>query len=889
MTDWLIQSQGYREPGFGANGGWGGSEASPPAVGVLQLDTFVQRVICEVFQNLEKKTRYKLRRFSTSEERTRIRMMELVPVAPKVGASAVASPARMLKLDTHSSLEADPSESSLPPVSVAPMVLPFLCSDDSESDTKMLERHVSPTPHDAMLTRWRSRVVSRSSSPTTSTPDIPTAPIPPVPYVVVAPSTDIISPVDAPPEIRRRRAILIRPGQDIPIGRLYRTHPGGSCRSHSVSGHTPPDITIADSSAPSRFVYPPLARTPWYSEAYRRWRSAPLSTMYPPTTSESSAGDSFSESSARPSRKRCRSPTATVTSSIHSLRALVPYRVDLLLPRKRFRDSISPEDSVEEDIDADVLADIEADAMAIKVAVDRDVEAGVDSCIGIKVDVEVDVKDEVEEEVESNDRGTMEVGVDVVAGIDIPDGMLMPDAVERLEQVEEETRSLIAGGERSSLLEQVASLERSNVRLQGTLRMKRARADRFRRCMSFMDNELRQIPRFCYYDRMRFKRLETFAIMTITHSGMTPEAIEELINQRVAKAAYEANHAAKLAVENQSQNGDDDDDNRNVEGNGNGNGGGNGDGNGGGNGNGNKNGGGNGNRNPNRNDRGVMHVARVCTYHDFVKCQPLNFRGTEGVVRLKMRFEKMETIFHISNCLERYQIKYDTCTLLNSALTWWNAHKRTIGAGAAFAMLWRELMKLMTEVYCLRNEIQKMESELWNLSVKNNDLAAYTQRFQELTMMCTKMVPEEEEDRVENFIRGLPDNIQENVIVAEPIRLQDAVRIANNVMDQKLKGYAVKSAENKRSNEKKRYVGPLPYCNKSKLHHEGPCTVKCGKCNKVGHMTKDCMNVVATTATQRVPVVNQRVSTCFKCGRQGHYMNECPKLKNQTRENKAGK
>nr|GFD31888.1 reverse transcriptase domain-containing protein [Tanacetum cinerariifolium] len=101
-------------------------------------------------------------------------------------------------------------------------------------------------------------------------------------------------------------------------------------------------------------------------------------------------------------------------------------------------------------------------------------------------------------------------------------------------------------------------------------------------------------------------------------------------------------------------------------------------------------------------------------------------------------------------------------------------------------------MKLMTEVYCLRNEIQKMETELWNLSVKNNDMATYAQRFQELTMMCTKMVPEEE-DRVEKFIGGLPDNIQGNVIAAELTRLQDAVRIANNLMDKKLKGYAVKT------------------------------------------------------------------------------------------------
>ncbi|GJW22030.1 putative reverse transcriptase domain-containing protein [Tanacetum coccineum] len=188
-------------------------------------------------------------------------------------------------------------------------------------------------------------------------------------------------------------------------------------------------------------------------------------------------------------------------------------------------------------------------------------------------------------------------------------------------------------------------------------------------------------------------------------------------------------------------------------------------------------------------------------------------------------------------------------------------------------------------------------------------------------MMCTKMVPGEE-DRVEKFIGGLPHNIQGNVIAAEPTRLQDAVRIANNLMDQKLKGYALKNAENKKglevnqkdnrgqqppfkrqnaggqnvagaytagNNEKRGYVGPLPYCSKCKLHHEGPCTVKCGKCNKVGHMTRDCKNAVSVPATQRAPIVNLRVPTCFECGRQGHYRNECPKLKNQNRRNKAGK
>ncbi|GJS05307.1 putative reverse transcriptase domain-containing protein [Tanacetum coccineum] len=403
-----------------------------------------------------------------------------VPVAPEVGAAAVASPAGVLELDTHSSSEVDPSESSPPPVSVAPMVSPFLCSDDSESDTEIPERHVSPTSHDVMLTRWRSRVASRSSSPTTSTLEIPTAPILPTPSAIVAPSSEY----PLAPGIDREEV------------------------DHSLSGHTPPDTIDDDSSTPQRFVHRSLARTLWCSEAYLCWRSGPLSTMYPPTTSELLAGDTASELSAGPSRKRCRSPTAIVTSSIHATRALVPFRADLLPPRKRFKDSISPEDSVEEDINTYVLEDIKADAMTVEVAVDRDVEARVDAGI----DMEVDVRIGVEDEVESSDRGTIEVGVDLAVGIDILDAMLIPDADIKSGQRELESRSLIAGGERDSLLEQVASLERINMSLRGTMMKERVRADRFRRRVRSIESELRQIRRFRYYDMTRFRGLETFAV-----------------------------------------------------------------------------------------------------------------------------------------------------------------------------------------------------------------------------------------------------------------------------------------------------------------------------------------------------------------------------------------
>ncbi|GKA57456.1 putative reverse transcriptase domain-containing protein [Tanacetum coccineum] len=80
----------------------------------------------------------------------------------------------------------------------------------------------------------------------------------------------------------------------------------------------------------------------------------------------------------------------------------------------------------------------------------------------------------------------------------------------------------------------------------------------------------------------------------------------------------------------------------------------------------------------------------------------------------------------------------------------------------------------------------------------------------------------------------------------------------------------------------------MPLCNKCKLHHEGPCTVRCGKCNKVGHLTRDCKVTNSTTSTHRGQVVNQRVLTCFECGRQRYFRSDCRKLKDQNRGNKAG-
>ncbi|GKE35791.1 reverse transcriptase domain-containing protein [Tanacetum coccineum] len=175
--------------------------------------------------------------------------------------------------------------------------------------------------------------------------------------------------------------------------------------------------------------------------------------------------------------------------------------------------------------------------------------------------------------------------------------------------------------------------------------------------------------------------------------------------------------------------------------------------------------------------RRPVQPAHVCSYTDFMKCQPLNFKGTEGVVGLSRWFEKMESVFHISGCAINNQVKFATCTLLGAALTWWNGHVRTLGHDVAYAMTWEILKKKLTDKYCPRGEIKKLEIELWNLKVKGNDVGEGGQQVQN---------------------PDFPITLQWNVMSARPKTLDDAIELANDLMDQKLRTYAERQAKNKR-------------------------------------------------------------------------------------------
>ncbi|GJR13801.1 hypothetical protein Tco_0796453 [Tanacetum coccineum] len=123
-------------------------------------------------------------------------------------------------------------------------------------------------------------------------------------------------------------------------------------------------------------------------------------------------------------------------------------------------------------------------------------------------------------------------------------------------------------------------------------------------------------------------------------------------------------------------------------------------------------------------------LACECTYPDFMKCKPLYFKGTEGVVELTY------------------------------ALTWWNAHVRTVGHDVVYAMTWTNLKKKMTDKYCLRARLRSL-----------------------------RMFPEES-DKIEKYVGGLPNMIHRSVMVSKPRTIQDVIEFATELMDKKIRTFA---------------------------------------------------------------------------------------------------
>nr|GEX17748.1 reverse transcriptase domain-containing protein [Tanacetum cinerariifolium]GEY01188.1 reverse transcriptase domain-containing protein [Tanacetum cinerariifolium] len=152
-----------------------------------------------------------------------------------------------------------------------------------------------------------------------------------------------------------------------------------------------------------------------------------------------------------------------------------------------------------------------------------------------------------------------------------------------------------------------------------------------------------------------------------------------------------------------------------------------------------------------------------CTFVGFMKCSPIAFHGTEGAVELLRWFEKTKSIFGISKCADGKKVRFAAATLQGPALSWWNAKVATMGLE----------------------------------TFKEYNIVAYTQRFNELALMCPRMV-EPERVKVDTYIRGLTDNIKGEVTSSRPGNLSEAVRMAHKLMDQKAQARDEKILEGKK-------------------------------------------------------------------------------------------
>ncbi|GJT59555.1 reverse transcriptase domain-containing protein [Tanacetum coccineum] len=180
----------------------------------------------------------------------------------------------------------------------------------------------------------------------------------------------------------------------------------------------------------------------------------------------------------------------------------------------------------------------------------------------------------------------------------------------------------------------------------------------------------------------------------------------------------------------------------------------------------------------------------ISNYKGFMNCQPSYFNDTEGVVGLIRWFERTESVFSRSKCAEEDRVTFSTGTLTDDALSWWNAYAQPIGMEQANGITWTELKRLLTNKYCPRTEVKKMEDEFYDLVVKGNDLKTYIRRFQELVILCPNMVPNTEK-LMEAFIGGLPQSIEGNVTASKPQTLEEAITITQRLMEQVIKRNSV--------------------------------------------------------------------------------------------------
>ncbi|GJX52947.1 putative reverse transcriptase domain-containing protein [Tanacetum coccineum] len=263
--------------------------------------------------------------------------------------------------------------------------------------------------------------------------------------------------------------------------------------------------------------------------------------------------------------------------------------------------------------------------------------------------------------------------------------------------------------------------------------------------------------------------------------------------------------------------------------------------------------------NPNRNT-GPTGTPAVKTgnYKEFISYQPFYFNGTEGAVGLIRWFERTESVFSHSRCAEENKVTFATGTLTDDALSWWNAYAQPMGIEQANQITWTELKRLLTN------------------NIEGNVTASKPQTLEEAINIAQRLMDQVTKHAPMQVSSDNKRKFDDRRTFNNSSRNNNNYRNTNNRYNNRQqqnrrqeagRAYAVIPSENGR------YARDLPLCKRCNFHHNGPCTGKCNICNKVGHLSKNCRNKKPATRSNQLPVT----VVCHACGEKGHYTNQCRK------------
>ncbi|KAJ0813901.1 putative transcription factor interactor and regulator CCHC(Zn) family [Helianthus annuus] len=319
-----------------------------------------------------------------------------------------------------------------------------------------------------------------------------------------------------------------------------------------------------------------------------------------------------------------------------------------------------------------------------------------------------------------------------------------------------------------------------------------------------------------------------------------------------------------------------------------------------------------------------------CNFKSFNSAKPLKFSGTEGATGLLQWFESIENTFRHDQCPDNRKVEFASSVLQKRALTWWNGVMRDRGAEVALAQTWAELRTLMMSEFCPRHELRALEREFDDLKQVSGEHRAYTDRFEELSLLCPTMVTPLDK-AIERYIDGLPDSVQDIVTGSNPTTVRQAIELSTTLTESQIRkgklhrkgdkgkkqasdkgdskkgkkgkdtgsskgsrkrkasqNFAITAQQNQAAPNqpaqppaKKRYEGNAPLCNRCNSHHQQqhPCRF-CTNCGKSGHLAEVSRSARNPARQGAQPPVQQQAArphyppgSCFNCGDLTHYRN----------------